>query len=128
MATIHYAFIKQVTVCLVSESPGKLIGNKTHCLQCRRTRFGPCVRKIPWRRERQPTPVFLVFPGGSDGKEFACNEGDLYSIPGLGRYPGEGNGNPPQYSCLENSMDRGAWQTTVHGVKGVRYDLATKQQ
>ena len=71
---------------------------------------------LSWRMERQPTPVFLVFPGGSDGKEFACNEGDLYSIPGLGRYPGEGNGNPPQYSCLENSMDRGAWQATVHEV------------
>ena len=47
------------------------------------------------------------FPGGSDGKVSACNEGDLGSIPGLGRSPGEGNGNPLQYSCLENSMDRG---------------------
>ena len=56
------------------------------------------------------------FPGGSDGKESACNAGDLGSIPGLGRSPGEGNGNPLQYSSLENSMDRGAWQATVHGV------------
>ena len=55
-------------------------------------------------------------PGGSDGKEFACNVGDAGSIPGLGRSPGEGNGNPLQYSCLENSMDRGAWQATVRGV------------
>ena len=56
------------------------------------------------------------FPGGSDGKESACNAGDKGSIPGLGRSPGEGHGNPLQYSCLENPMDRGAWQATVHGV------------
>ena len=49
------------------------------------------------------------FPGGSDGKTSACNAGDSGSISGLGRYPGEGNGNPLQYSCLENSIDRGAW-------------------
>ena len=58
----------------------------------------------------------LGFPGGSDSKASARNEGDLGSIPGLGRSPGEGNGNPFQYSCLENSMDGGAWWTTVHGV------------
>ena len=52
-----------------------------------------------------PTPVFLGFPGGSAGKESACNVGDLGSIPGLGRYPGEGKGYPLQYSGLENSMD-----------------------
>ena len=51
-----------------------------------------------------------------NGKEFACNVGDWGSIPGLGRSPGEGNGYPFQYSCLENSMDRGAWGATVHGV------------
>ena len=55
-------------------------------------------------------------PGGSDGKESACNARDQGSIPGLGRSPGEGNGNPLQYSCLENSMDGRAWQATVHGV------------
>ena len=49
------------------------------------------------------------------GKESACNVGDLSSIPGLGRYPGEGNSYPPQYFALENFMDRGAWQATVHG-------------
>ena len=57
----------------------------------------------------------MGFPGGSNGKEFTCNVGDLGLIPGLGRSPGEGNGYPLQYSCLENSMDRGAWQATVHG-------------
>ena len=58
----------------------------------------------------------LGFPGGSNGKESACNAGDLGSIPRWGRSPGEGNGNPLQYSCLENPMDRGAWWATVHGV------------
>ena len=56
------------------------------------------------------------FPGGSDGKESACDAGDPGSIPGSGRSPGEANGNPLQYSCLEDSMDRGAWRATVHGV------------
>ena len=51
----------------------------------------------------------MCFPGGSDGKESACNAGDPGSIPGSGRFPGEGNGYPLHYSCLENLMDRGAW-------------------
>ena len=63
------------------------------------------VRKIHWRRDRLPTPVFLGFPCGSVGKESACNARDLGSIPGLGRSPGEGKGYPLQYSGLENSMD-----------------------
>ena len=54
--------------------------------------------------------------GGSEGKPSACNAGDLDSIPGSGRSPGEGNGNPLQYSCLENPMDGGAWWATVCGV------------
>ena len=56
------------------------------------------------------------FPGGSDGNESVCNAGDLGSIPGLGRSPGGGHGNPLQYPCLENLTDRGAWQATVDGV------------
>ena len=56
--------------------------------------------------------LFKGFPCSSVGKKSACNAGDLGSIPGLGRSPGEGNGNPLQYSCLENPMDRGAWQAT----------------
>ena len=59
---------------------------------------------------------FNGFPGGSDGKESTCNVGDLGWVPGLERSPWEGHGNPLQYSFLENSMDRGAWQATVHGV------------
>ena len=56
------------------------------------------------------------FPGGSDGKESAYNAGDPGSNPGLGRSPGEETSNPLQYSCLQNFMDRGAWQATVHGI------------
>ena len=66
------------------------------------------------------------FPCSSVGKESPCSAGDLGSIPGSGKSPGEGNGNPLQYSCLENPMDRGAWRTTVRGVTRVRHDWATK--
>ena len=66
-------------------------------------------------------------PCSSVSKESACNVGDLGSIPGSRKSPGEGNDNPLQYSSLENSMDRGAWrQATVHWVRRVRHDLATK--
>ena len=58
----------------------------------------------------------MGFPDGSDGKESACNAGDPGLIPGLGRSPGEGNGNPLQYSCLEIFKDRGAWWATIHEV------------
>ena len=63
-------------------------------------------------------------PGGSDGKESACNVGDLGSIPGSGRSPGEGNGNLLQYSCLENPLDRGAWRAIVHRVTKSRIRLS----
>ena len=98
--------------------PRWLRGKESAC-QCRghrRCGFHPWVRKIPWRRTCQPTPVFLGFLGDADGKESTCNAGDLGSIPGSGRSSGEGNGSPLQYSCLENSMDRGAWQATECGV------------
>ena len=60
--------------------------------------------------------ICLGFPGSSAGKESACDAGDLCLIPGLGRSPGGGHGNPLQYSCLDKPMDRGAWQAAVHGV------------
>ena len=66
------------------------------------------------------------FPSGSVNKESACNAGDLGSILGLGRSPGVGTGNPLQYSCLENPMDRGAWQAIVHEVSRLGHYLATK--
>ena len=77
--------------------------------------MGALQRKVAAERVRQR--VRQAFPGGSDGKESACNAGDPGSNPGSGRSPGEGNGYPFQYSCLENSMDREAWQATVHGVE-----------
>ena len=64
---------------------------------------------------RQPNLRWEV-PGSSVGKESACSTGDPGSIPGSGRSPGEGNGNPLQHTCLENPMNRGAWRATVHGV------------
>ena len=70
----------------------------------------------PLAKDRLPSPVFLGFPSGSADEESACNAGDLGSIPGLGRSPAGGHGNPLQYSCLENLMDRGTWQATVHGI------------
>ena len=100
------------------------------------------VGKIPWRRERLPTPVFWPgefqglyspwgrkesdkterlslthsLPDGLDGKESTHNAGDTSLVPGLERSPGEENGYPLQYSYPENSMDRGVWQATVHGI------------
>ena len=68
----------------------------------------------------------MGFPGGSDGRESACNSGDPDLIPGLGRSSGKGNGNPLQYSCLENSMDREAWLATVHGVSKGRKQLSAR--
>ena len=67
----------------------------------------------------------MGFPGGSDGKESTCNVGDPGSIPGLGRSPGEGNGNSLRSSCLENSMARGAWWNTVHGFAKSQTRLST---
>ena len=82
---------------------------KEICLKCRKPWFNSWVGKIPWRRDRLPTPVFLGFPGGSVSKESTCNVGDLSSVPGLGRSPEGRHGNPLQCSCLEN----------LHGQKGL---------
>ena len=79
--------------------------------------YGPCGFYLLF-------PLYpLGFPGGSGDKESICNAGDLGSIPGLGRSPGEGNGYPLQYSRLENSRDRGSWQATAHGVTKSRAQL-----
>ena len=74
-----------------------------------RSRLHPWAGKILWSRKRQPT-----FPGGAEVKASACNVGDLGSIPGSGRSSGGGNGNPLQYSCLENPIDKGTWWAAVH--------------
>ena len=67
----------------------------------------------------------MSFPGDANGKEYACNAGDPGSIPRSGRSPGEGNGNPFQYSCLDNSMGRGAWRAIVQGSQRVGHDWVT---
>ena len=84
------------------------------------------VGKMPWRRDRLPTPLFLGFPGSSDGKESTCNAGDLGSIPGLGRSPG----GEHDWSGLGWTipMDRGAWRATVHGVTKSQTQLSDKEQ
>ena len=83
--------------------------------------------RILWTARRSNQSILKeYFPCSSVSKESACSTGDLGSISGSGRSPGEGNGNPLQYSCLKNPMDRGAWQATVHGVPRVGHDLATK--
>ena len=68
----------------------------------------------------------VLSPGGSGGKESACNVEDQCSVLGWGRYPGGGHGNPLQHSCLENPMDQGAWRATVLGSQRVRHNRATK--
>ena len=87
--------------------------------------LGICVEQNFWDTEYHTSLTSIAIakllsdvgvPGGSDGKESSCNAGDPGSIPGSGRSPGEGNGNPLQYSCLENPMDSGAWQATAQRV------------
>ena len=81
-----------------------------------------------FQRNSMHLQAYIGFPCSSVGKEFACNAGHLGSIPGLERSLGEGNGNPLQYSCLENPTERGAWWVTVHGVTRVTHNLATTDQ
>ena len=76
----------------------------------------PGFGRFPWRRDRLPTLVFIGFPGGSDSKESACNEGDLDSIPGLGRSLEEGMATHSSILAWRIPMDRGAWWATIHGV------------
>ena len=117
MAGLDFAYSSLLCLARHVLNLGFLIAQlvKIH-LQCRRPWFYSWVRKIPWRMDRLPTPVFLGFPGGSDGKESACNVGNLDSVPQLGRSPGEGHGNPLQCTSLDNPMDREVWQAIVHGV------------
>ena len=75
-----------------------------------------CIIIIMQDRNQALVSAYWDLPVAQMAKKSACNAGDPGSIPGLGRSPGEGNGNPLQYSCLENPMDRGAWWVTVHGV------------
>ena len=102
---LSHCFILSLYIlkCLCKWLPWCLSWSRIH-LQCRRPWFNSWVRKIHWRRDRLLTPVFLGFSCGSAGKESIYNAGDLGSIPGLGRSPGEGKGYLLQYSGLENFM------------------------
>ena len=97
--------------------PGSSDGKRL-CLQCRRPQFYSWVGKTPWKKDRLPTLVVWGCPCGSVSKESTCNLGDLDLIPGLGRSPGGGHGDPLQYSCLENSQGQkslvGHNRTTKH--------------
>ena len=98
------------SICPTRESfPDSSVGKKKSACNAGDPSLIPWVGKIPWRRKRLPTPVFLGFPCVSAGKESARKAEDLGSIPGLGRSSGEGNGYPLQYSGLENSMDYNPW-------------------
>ena len=103
---------------------GSSAGQESAC--SRRPWFNPWVRKIPWRRDRLPTSVFIGFPGGSDSKESACNAGDLDSIPGLGRSLEEGMATHSSILAWRISMDRGGWWATVHGVS--KWDMTEQLQ
>ena len=91
-------------------------GSNPVLLHCRRILYQLSHQGSPKREYCGANLTSKGFPRDSNGKGSACNAGDLGLIPGSGRFPGEGNGNPFQYSCLENPMDRKAWWATVHGV------------
>ena len=93
-------------------------------LQCRRPGFDPWVGRIPWRRDRLPTPIFLGFPGGSAGTESACNAGDLGLIPGLGRSPEGDMATHSRVLAWGILMDSGDWWAAVHGVAKSRTRLS----
>ena len=136
------AFSLGVLVFGVGGFPGHFLFSLSHAL-CLCSRFAFCAHQVCVNRIMGTIVLFLLvafssslaymlsvlfllpllcsslfwgFPGGSDGKESVCNAGDPGSIPGSGRSPGGGHGNPLQSSCLQNPMDRGAWRATVHGV------------
>ena len=96
--------------CLENPMDGRVWWATVHGVAKSRTRLSDFTSLSPH------TYQYLGFPRGSEVKASACNAGDLGSVPGLGRSPGGGHGNPLQYSCLENPMDGGAWWATVHGV------------
>ena len=112
----------------LGRSPGEGHGNllQYSCLENPMDRGAwqvATVRQDLATKEREREMATLGFPGGSDGKESACNAGDLGSIPRFGRSPGGGRGNPLQYSCLEKPMDGGAWRRLQSmGSQRVRHD------
>ena len=105
-----------------SHFPGSSAGKES---TCNAGDTDSWVRKMLWRRDRLPTPVFLALPLGSDGKESACNASDLGSVPELGRSPGGECGNPLQYSCLDNPHGQRSLEGyTIHGLAKSRTQLS----
>ena len=100
---------------MISGFPGSSAGKESAC-NAGDSGSVPGLTRFPGKRDMLPTLVFLDFPGSSDSKGSNCNVGELGLIPGLRRSPGGGHGNSLQYSCLENPLDRGACQATVHKV------------
>ena len=89
--------------------------------------FSIATKRVKYLGKNLPKETKVMgFPHSSVGKSSACNAGDPGSIPGSGRSPGEENGSPLQYSCLENPMDKGAWQAAVHRIARVGHNLGTK--
>ena len=113
---------------IVFSAPYCLSKSKSKCFWTWIIAFGMFFFQMMKEKVKQFLYLSLsnTFPGSLVGKEPACSAGHPGSIPGLGWPSGEGNGNPLQYSCLENPMDRGAWWATVHGIARVRHDLAAK--
>ena len=109
------------TTCFWYRLPCQLSWQRI-CLQSRRPRFHLRVRKVPWRRDRLPTPVFLGFSDGSDGKQPACNQGDLGSIPGLGRSPGKGNSYPFHILAWRIPWTEESGRLQSMGSQGVKYN------
>ena len=109
----------------LEDSPGEGNGNPLQysCLE-NPMDGGACWATVHGVAKSQTRLRDFTFTLGSEGKASTCNAGDLGSIPGSGRSPGGGNGNPLQYSCLENPMDGGAWRATVHGVAKSRRRLS----
>ena len=113
--------------CRVTWSLSSVGWESPHRCELGQTQCGLYTERTLYICQRYLFAVFLPeLPRSSVGKESACSTGDPGLIPGSGRSPGEGNGNPPQYSCLENPMDRGAWQAAVQGVTRLEHDLAIK--
>ena len=126
LLSVHL-FTEHTLTVILSSSLGERL---THLLWRLRIRVVTTLLKLEGPLEILPARLsfFLTweFPGSSIGKESACNAGDLGSIPGWRRSPGEGNGNPLQDSCLENPMERGVWWAIVHGIARIGHGLATK--
>ena len=135
-ATALFGDLQMRSVCFKPFHYPSLFCVFVHFTSLAALKFQDIPRKFTWNQTQRSAPGSLPqfrkvtenFPRSSVGKGSACNVRDLGSIPGLGRSPGEGSGSLLQNSCLENPMDRGTWQATVHGFPRVGHDLATNRK